>query len=202
MPQLATPVCHPKTTIRSVPLTVDELRRLMATFHPDGKDQELRDILSIFITTGIRLGELSHLTWADFDFERRRFELTFSKAGHRRQIPFGPKLLQTLQARQARTGGFGPILGMSPDLLRHWLSFRLAKVSVGLLANCRVTPHLLRHSFAAALIATGESPISLMAIMGYRCDGAWKMHSLLGSEGIDSMMVADQEKVESELLGK
>lgn len=75
-------------------LTPDELARLLAVAHSHGR--RLWYSLAYFV--GLRLGELTRMTWSDVDFENGTLKIRNVKAGRLDELPLRPELLDELRA--------------------------------------------------------------------------------------------------------
>src|SRR5262245_31977077 len=93
---LHNPVAHAK------PLQANN-RRLRYLSHEEKArllevaDDELRHLLITALQTGLRRGELFHLTWQDIDFKQGVIRVVQTKSGKPREIPMSDTLRETLQ---------------------------------------------------------------------------------------------------------
>jgi integrase len=141
-----------------------QLNRLLRFSEGNPEMQDLHDVLVIVSSTGIRVGELCQLRWADIDFQLQELEVSNSGCS-RRRIPFGSEALQILKDRVARRLGSEYVLGISPRALINRVSRRLASVSSSL-GIARVSLHMLRENFVLRLINSGKDLAYVARISG------------------------------------
>jgi site-specific recombinase XerD len=154
-------------------LTEDELRRLIKACSGSGFE-ERRDlaIVSTFVDTGLRLGELTGLTVDDVDLATRTLTV-LGKGRRQRTVAVNVKaslaLDRYMRARRGRPeaglaafwlGARGP---MTPSGIRQMLERRGAQAGTD-----GLHPHVLRHTFAHAWLAGGGEEGDLMRLAGWR----------------------------------
>lgn len=138
------------------------------------KDTRTRTILLVFYEAGLRVSELTALDDSSVDFARREFHVT-GKGSKQRIVPFGTEL--ELQMRKyiqmrdcedvpANTGAF----------LRNDKGDRMTQAQVRRIVNERLmavgnlkkrSPHVLRHSFATAMLNNGADLESVQKLLGH-----------------------------------
>ncbi len=136
---------------------------------------DVRDhaIVATFYETGMRLSELKGMNDSDVDFASSRLKVT-GKRNKQRYIPFGEELGQLLHGYiAARRHDIGPdaealfvtVKGrrMNSDQVRYVVRKALARVST---ARKR-SPHVLRHTFATAMLNHGACIESVKLILGH-----------------------------------
>ncbi len=129
------------------------------------KNVRARTLLLMFYTTGMRLSELIALDDANIDMEAGELRVT-GKRDKQRIIPFGQELRETLQqymecrdaevARQCEAF-FVTAKGerMNRNQVRGWTTIP------------QRTPHVLRHSFATAMLNHGAGLESVKKLLGH-----------------------------------
>ncbi len=128
---------------------------------------------ALFVTTyatGIRISEACALTIEDLDSRRGVIRIR-GKGGRDRYVPLRQKLLDVLRRyyRCHRPKGVWLFPGaksdrhVSPDQARAVLRKAVRKTSV----KKRVTPHVLRHSFATHLLEAGVELRVIQALLGH-----------------------------------
>lgn len=155
---------------RSIPkfLTADELKKFMAACKPE----EQRLFMTIFLS-GMRKGEIEHLTWNDVSFElaivfiQAKKEYNWQPKTDERVIPISPLLREILliQHQQRRNDGL-----VFPNMEGGIDTHILEKVKrVCQRAGIRpATVHELRHSFGAHLRMSGVSLADIADLLGHK----------------------------------
>jgi integrase/recombinase XerC len=142
----------------------NQLNQLLRFSAENPEMQDLHDVLVIVSSTGIRVGELCQLRWADIDFQLRELEVSISGFS-RRRIPFGSEALRIFKDREARKPESDFVLGISPRALISGVSRRLASLSLSL-GITRVSLHMLRENFVLRLINSGKVMAYVARISG------------------------------------
>ncbi|MGI8707951.1 MAG: tyrosine-type recombinase/integrase [Actinomycetota bacterium] len=158
----------------SVPvLTDDQLRALLrtcaGTSFMERRDQAL---LRMFIDTGARCAEVTHLKVEDLDFDNQ-VALVMGKGRRSRACPFGAKTAVSLdrylrtRAHHSAASSEGLWLGRDRPLSDSGV-LRIVK-SRGEAAGIEgLHPHVFRHSFASSWLSSGGTEIDLMRLAGWR----------------------------------
>ena len=138
------------------------------------KDVRARTILLMFYETGIRLAELIGLDDEDIDLAQRQLKVT-GKRNKQRIVPFGAELTQALQdylrlrneqevTREDRAffvSDKGKRVGRS-------LVTKIVRDNLSLVSTMKTrTPHVLRHSFATAMLNNGAGLESVKKLLGH-----------------------------------
>ena len=133
-----------------------------------------RTIIIMFYETGIRLAELVGLDDTDVDFVNRTVKVT-GKRNKQRIVPFGKELATELsryvEARDAEvvrttTGMFLDLKGrrVSRHRVEAMVRESLAKVTT----MKKRSPHVLRHSYATAMLNNGAGLESVKKLLGHQ----------------------------------
>ena len=156
-------------------LKESEMEQLLdpAMWTDDYRDVLARTLIVTFYETGIRLSELTGLDDRDVDDVTCELKVT-GKRNKQRIIPFGKELEETLAAyrcvRDARTGD------SSPALFRTEKGERMTNVQVRALVKKNLsrvstlkkrTPHVLRHTFATAMLNHEAGLESVKKLLGH-----------------------------------
>ena len=137
------------------------------------KDVRARTIIILFYETGMRLAELTALDDQDIDFVSHQLKVT-GKRNKQRIIPFGHELEQTLRRYMALRDEQPVRDGKA--LIQNDKGERMSRFQVERLVNSclsRVTtlkkrsPHVLRHSFATAMLNNGAGLESVQKLLGH-----------------------------------
>lgn len=155
-------------------LDVAQMRRLvLACGRSTWPEKRNRAIVLTFLDTGIRLGELVHCDLQDADLASRVLRIREAKGGKERQVFMGSVLYQALrqwiEARGTGCGCEALFTTRQGERLDHRNVERiLQRLAVrATLDDVRVTPHILRHTFATHYITNGGDPFSLQRILGH-----------------------------------
>ena len=132
-----------------------------------------RTILILFYETGVRLAELVALDDVDVDFINRQLKVT-GKRSKQRVIPFGEELAQQLRDYIAQRDAALPRLDgalvvddkgrrISRSAVEREVHKRLSMVTT----MKKRSPHVLRHSFATAMLNNGAGLESVRKLLGH-----------------------------------
>jgi integrase/recombinase XerC len=166
----------PKTP-RRLPyfLKEKEIDRLLDDDTEDNTFEGVRNklIVRMFYTTGIRLSELVHLKRQDIDYFEMQIKVLGKRNKHR-LIPFGQELCEAMQqytslcdrellheAETLFTDAEGKTL--SPAKVRDIVKKELSKVST----LKKLSPHVLRHTFATVMLNHGADLESVQKLLGH-----------------------------------
>jgi site-specific recombinase XerD len=167
-----------KTSGRDLDLmTAGELERLLKA--PTGDTlQALRDraIMELFFSTGLRVSELCSLN-SDLDLTRDEFSVR-GKGDKVRVVFLSPEAKKTIAAYLKKRGDMGEALfvsygkGAAKGMDAHRITPRGVELMVKQYATKagitrKVTPHVIRHSFATDLLENGADLRSVQALLGH-----------------------------------
>lgn len=173
-------------------LTVEETERLLE--QPSGTSpKELRDkaMLELLYATGIRVSELIHLKLSDVNIN---LEFVTCKDAHKeRVVPFGNAARDALVS-YLENGRPNIVLDENCDLLFTNCSgqemsrqgfWKLIK-HYGAMAGIRtdLTPHTLRHSFAAHLVGNGADLHAVQEMLGHSDIATTQVYSQLNQSKV------------------
>jgi len=157
-------------------LSVEESNRLLDACR---EDRDLFTFTALGLNTGMRVGEIVNLTWADVDLRRRIVKVRPKteaegvkawrvKTGDLRDIPVND-FLDGVLSRHPRhiaspyvlhhTDGSPYVGGVIRQKMER--GGKLAGLSI------RAHPHLLRHTFGTALAANGVDVVTIQKLMGH-----------------------------------
>ena len=162
--------------------------------------QEARDrlIIQLFYETGIRLSELVGLNVGDVDFYRKAIKVT-GKRNKQRIIPIGDGLVQNLK-EYVETLPSPPCEGGEPFIegsssLEGWGGsslfvtdkgarvypgwvYRLVRKSLSQAVTLKKrSPHVLRHTFATAMLNNGAELEAVKELMGHESVGTTQIYT-------------------------
>lgn len=127
----------------------------------------------LLYSTGVRRSELVRLRVEDIDSKRMVVHIRQGKGGKDRDVSLCPKLLETLREywklKKPKTwlfpAGVARHEGDHLSAKEVWHICSEAARHAGL--NKRVTPHMLRHSFATHLLENGADLPTIQILMGH-----------------------------------
>jgi len=167
------PLCYytPLPYKRPIPdvLSREEIEKLIGAMSP--KHQA---IFYIMWNAGLRKKEVTALRWAEINFEEGVILVKEGKGGYQRLVPMSPKVKATLLTHRAsmKAAGQEPGALVFPSRvgggaigdLRHPIKYAMEKTGI----KKRVTPHMLRHSFATHALDAGGDLRSIQELLGHK----------------------------------
>jgi site-specific recombinase XerD len=121
---------------------------------------------------GLRVSELCALTAADIDSGRMLLRVRAGKGEKDRYVMLSERLLTTLRAYWRQRPPRGDYLFPSPrpgqPLSRKAVWYLLRRAARRARLRKRVTPHVLRHSFATHLLEAGTDIRVIQVLLGHR----------------------------------
>lgn len=137
------------------------------------KDVRARTIISMFYNTGVRLAELIGMNDSDVDYILKQVVVT-GKRNKQRIIPLGDKMLDELRHYTAMRDDAGARI--SEALFTNDKGERISRAQVAAIVKLglsRVTtqkkrsPHVLRHTFATAMLNDDAGLESVRLLLGH-----------------------------------
>jgi integrase/recombinase XerD len=176
-------------------LSADEVLRLLAA-PPRDELRGLRDaaMLHTLYASGLRVSELVQLRRNDVDL-RAGFLSAFGKGRKRRIVPLGElaqesvaTYLQRVRPEWARPNEarlFVTARGSGMTRQAFWKNLRRYARAAGI--RQRVTPHMLRHSFATHLLEGGADLRVVQALLGHSDISTTQVYTHVSAEHLRSM---------------
>jgi integrase len=170
-----------------------ERQRLLETCKKS-RNPYLYIIVVLALSTGMRQGEILHLTWSDVDLQRGKLILHETKNGERRGIPITGHALHLLQElyKIRRADSLllfpGKIPHRSIDIRHAWES----AIKQANVYNFRF--HDLRHSAASYLIMNNASSSVISELLGHKSSLQMVKRYAHLSEGHIAEAVADMNQ--------
>ena len=166
-------VKQPHTTIS--PLNPSQMKAILQLF--DTKTflgMRNYTIIRLFLDTGMRLSELSHLQLNEVNLEEG-FVLVHGKGAKDRYVPIGRSTIKCLWNYIKKRAVIDMNTNSYLFLTQRGTTFSARGIQIvfrslkkkKIIDNENFSPHLLRHSFALAYIENGGDPFSLQRILGH-----------------------------------
>jgi integrase/recombinase XerD len=177
----------PRTLPR--PLSVDEVTALIAAPADDGTPVALRDraILETLYGAGLRISELVGLDVDDVDLDEGSVR-AFGKGSRERVVPLGRYATAALQAylvrarpalARPRTRGALFLNQRGGRLTRQGCTNIVKAMARRAGIGKRVTPHMLRHSFATHLLEGGADVRVVQELLGHASVATTQVYTLV-----------------------
>jgi integrase/recombinase XerD len=165
-------------------LSEDEVERLLAAgaARPGHDGKRMTALLEILYATGLRVSELVGLPLSAFSGDVNTL-IVRGKGGKERMVPMTEPAIDALRSYLAVRDSFAPATRRTPATSTPWLfpsrsgSGHLTRIRFGQLLKEvaaaagidpeRVSPHVLRHSFASHMLAHGADLRSLQQLLGH-----------------------------------
>ncbi|MGD8718575.1 MAG: site-specific integrase [Candidatus Zixiibacteriota bacterium] len=125
---------------------------------------ELRPVVVTSLNTGMRIGEILALEWADVDLKRRQLRIVDSKNNDSRVVPINEILYNALRSIRGRDGKvFLSSRGKPYQSIRTAFARALKEAGID-----DFTFHDLRHTFASWLAMEGVPTSTIGKILGHK----------------------------------
>ena len=180
---------------RSLPraLSESEIDSLLRAPPPTPLGLRDRAMLELMYATGLRVSELVGITAAQVNLRQGVLRVT-GKGGKERLVPLGDEAAHWLgrYVGEARAlllrGGRSDALFVSnrrAAMTRQmfWMLVRKHALAAGLAAG-RISPHVLRHSFATHLLNHGADLRALQLMLGHSSLSTTQIYTLVAKEGL------------------
>jgi site-specific recombinase XerD len=166
-PEVTSFLSWPKDPERlPVVLSEEQVHRLLGAF----TTAKMRVFFTTVYAAGLRIREASRLETRDIDAERGVIHVRHGKGGKERLVMLSPRLLVILRAywKQERPPAPWLFAGrtgnhLAPEVARTAFKRAAAAVKLGK----KMTPHVLRHSFATHLLEAGTDLRVIQVLLGH-----------------------------------
>ena len=137
------------------------------------KDVRARTILILLYETGVRVSELTGLNDVDVDFETGQLKVT-GKRNKQRVVPFGEELATAVRqyvdlrdAQITRQSG-ALLLTEKGERMTRSQVYKIVHHYLSMVTTLKKrSPHVLRHSFATAMLNNGAGLESVKKLLGH-----------------------------------
>lgn len=122
-----------------------------------------RLMLLFLYYAGMRLGEVRSLRFEDIDLQRKVIHLKNAKGGKDRIVFLHDKIIELLP----EGGGFIFISSRNKLYSKRTIQYIVKIVAKRVNIKRKVTPHILRHSFATHLLEAGANITDIQQLLGH-----------------------------------
>ena len=152
-----------------------EMDRLLDELEWDGSYNNVRarTILLLFYEAGLRRSELIGLDDKDIDFEAAQLKVT-GKRNKQRVVPFGAELAEALKNYKAkRQEEFGETSGAlflsdKGERISGDQVYQIVRKYLSMVTSLKKrSPHVLRHTFATAMLNNGAGLETIKSLLGH-----------------------------------
>ena len=152
-----------------------EMDRLLDGLEWDGSYNNVRarTILLLFYEAGLRRSELIGLDDKDIDFEAAQLKVT-GKRNKQRIVPFGAELAEALKNYKAkRQEEFGETSGAlflsdKGERISGAQVYQIVRKYLSMVTSLKKrSPHVLRHTFATAMLNNGAGLETIKSLLGH-----------------------------------
>lgn len=137
------------------------------------KDVRDKAIITTFYETGIRVSELTGLDDCMVDLVNCQLKVT-GKGNKQRVVPFGKELAETLKryvdvrdAQKSRLSDAFFLSDKGKRMERHQVRILVMNRLQAVSTQKKLSPHVLRHTFATAMLNNGASIESVRRLLGH-----------------------------------
>ena len=168
-----------------VPLSEEEMGKLwdLSLFEEDYNGVLSKTLIELLYSTGMRRSELIHLTPGDIDWNNHQIKV-LGKRNKERFLPMLPSLQETLTDYEALKTEMGwekqPyfLVGtkgkkLTENFVYTTVNFYLKQVS----SKKKVSPHMIRHSFATHLLNNGAELKVVQDLLGHASLAATQVYT-------------------------
>lgn len=163
-----------------------EIERITSDAEFDTDDfTEFRDalVVDILYSTGIRCAELRELRDSDISFSRGEMKVT-GKGHKERVVPLAPQLMERMRKYLRLRAGVAEsaeafITGENGCKMNNSSLSRIVRIRLETSSASRKSPHVLRHTFATAMLRHGAEINSVKELLGHASLAATQIYTHL-----------------------
>jgi integrase len=147
-------------------MTPDEEQAIREEMEADSRFQDLGDLFTLAVNTGMRASEMVGLMFSEVDLERRELHLPAerTKEAKSKTIPLNSAALEVLGRVAADRGGEGRVF---PDEFTYQRAGQLWREACSGAKVRDLRLHDLRHTFASRLLEAGVMETDIGRILGH-----------------------------------
>ena len=194
----------PLYALEGIPSTIEpeDVRRVIKALKKDQTPLGRRDyaIWTLFVTYGLRSGEVRKLCLADIDWRHDRLRIRHSKTGAHSDLPLLREVANALLGylrhgrpdtaeRTVFLRGQAPYAGLNDSSSVHGIITRRLG-QVGVVLPGKRGPHVLRHTRAVSLLRGGVTLKVIGDVLGHRSERSTAQYLKLATEDLRSVALA------------
>lgn len=143
----------------TLPNTIDRNELYQAYSYAQG---EVKMMLEILYTTGIRIQELLDMTWADINLETGELKIT-GKGAKDRIVYLNPHTILQLETIKPRTHNLGHLFDYCQRDVRTMIYYALKPYCHAK----QLSPHAIRHTYATNMAKGGVNVSTIAGLLGH-----------------------------------
>ena len=159
-------------------LTIEEQNKLLAALHPSLTyrnktpfmiqcKQDNYDITIMLLDTGMRFMEVASMLWTQVDIDKRHIYVTRSKGGKHTTLTMTSRLKDILERRKSNGNDHIFPTKHGKNRSAGWMTPAVKRAKLNT-SNGNITPHVMRHTFAATMIQNGMSLSEVQHLLGHQ----------------------------------
>ena len=176
-------------------------------FSDDYKGEMDHLILSMFYSTGIRLAELVGLNLSSVDLSVKTLKVT-GKRNKQRVIPLADNLIKEISAYVERRRKEYPVVKNNPffvykgNRISRSYVYRMVREKLGeVTPQEKKSPHVLRHSFATAMLNNGAEIEAVRELLGHKSLSTTQIYTHTTFEELKKTYVKAHPRGEEKRVG-
>lgn len=166
-------------------LTQEEMQKLITA--PSNPKHQL--LISLLYATGVRVDEIIHIKVADLDFQRKLLLVRQGKGKKDRYTILSTTVIEQIQYHLKERTLFSPYLFATPTghitdrtvqaVLKQ--ARKIAKIAK------KVTPHILRHTFATHLMEAGIKTEYIQQLLGHKDIRTTRIYEAITTKHLEAL---------------
>lgn len=187
-------------------LREDEINKVLESIDQDSTaGRRDRAVLELFYGTGMRLSELIHLNVEDIDLLSGTVRV-YGKGGKERVLPVGKYAIKQIKSYLLQRKAFHPKEEMGGALFINRRGERMSPRGVQLLVKKwlrhvsekkKLSPHVLRHTFATHLLDRGADLKAVKELLGHSSLSTTQIYTHLTTDRIKKIYRQAHPRAES-----
>ena len=144
-------------------------------------------VLALLYYAGLRVSEVRKIRWEDIDFEREIIHVKQSKGEKERMVFLHKKLKNILKEYGLRSNGYVLISERGGIYSERTIQQIVKNIAKKADITKKVTPHVLRHSFATHLLEGGADIRYIQKLLGHKSLRTTQIYTHVASRDIKKL---------------